>query len=225
VPSLELWSVDSAGCPPAQLAVLDGEEQERHVVAAGRGRPGYGAGRAALRILLGARLEIAPERVVFARHCASCERNGHGRPAVAGVGPRELDFSVATAGTVTVIALVRQGTVGVDVERVPADGTAFWPRPSFNARERQALERLAESERPEAIARSWVRKEAVAKFVGRGLALPLQSVEVAGDPQHWRLPDPLLRVADLELGPPFVAAVAHDGKAAVPVVQEWAWGR
>ena len=71
--------------------------------------------------------------------------------------------------------------------------------------------------------RSWVRKEAVAKCIGQGLAMALRTVEVSGAGSGWRLPDPSVSVADLELALPFVAAVACDRQAPPPVVHDWRW--
>jgi 4'-phosphopantetheinyl transferase len=224
MPVIEVFSVDGACCPPRLLEVLDGAERARHALALRHGRRGYGAGRVALRLLLGARLDLPPERVALVRHCAACGRGGHGKPALAGTARGELGFSVATAGSVTLIAVVRRGEVGVDLERVPAAGPLAWPRPWFSARERDELSRLGPRRRPEATARSWVRKEAVAKCVGQGLGMRLRRVEVTGAPPVWRLPDPSIEVVDLEVRFPLVAAVARDRPGAVPAVKDWHWG-
>ena len=224
-PSIEVFSVDGARCPPRLFEVLDRSERQRHERAARHGRPGYGAGRVALRLLLGAELDLAPERVSLVRSCAACGRAGHGKPAVAAAGSGELGFSLATSGAVTLIAIVRRGEVGVDLERVPPPWARAWPRPCFSDREREQLSRLGPRRRPEATARSWVRKEAVAKCIGQGLAMPLRTVEVSGAEPGWRLPDPSLAVADLELALPFVAAVACDRHAPAPVVHDWRWKR
>jgi 4'-phosphopantetheinyl transferase len=228
MPAIEVFRVDGAGCPPGLLEMLDGAERERDALAARHGRRGYGAGRVALRLLLGARMDLPPARVALLRHCASCGRDGHGKPALASAAPGanlDLGFSIATASGVTLIAVVRRGAVGVDLERVPPTGPLTWPRPCFSARERQELSRLGPRRLPEAAARSWVRKEAVAKCVGRGLAMPLRGVEVSGAPQDWRLPDPSIEVADVELTLPFVGAVARDQPGPVPVVKDWSWNR
>jgi len=220
---MEVWSVDSAGCPAGWLEVLDRSERERHAVSLRRGRPGYGAGRAALRHLIGAGLDIDPHRVAFARSCATCGREGHGRPVVAGVEPGRLEFSVATSCSMTLIAIVRHGRVGVDVEQLPPAAGPLWPRPCFSAREREQLEKLDEQKRPEATARSWVRKEAVSKCLGLGLAMAFANLEVTGGPMRWQLPDRRVQVCDLEVARPFVAAVARDGHVAAPRVREWRW--
>lgn len=222
---VEVFEVDGGACPPRLLELLDGAELERHPRAVRRGRPGYGAGRAALRLYLGAQLGLAPERVAFARRCESCGRAGHGKPAAVGAPPRELDFSVATTGDVTLIAVAHHGRVGVDVERVPLGERLFWPRPCFAPRERQQLGRLGPRRRPEAAVRSWVRKEAVAKWAGMGLGMPLAGVEVTGAPADWRLPHPSVQVVDLELARGLVAAIALDRRAGLSVVSEWRWSR
>jgi 4'-phosphopantetheinyl transferase len=222
-PSIEVFSVDGARCPPGLFEVLDRFERRRHERAARHGRSGYGAGRVALRLLLGAELDVAPERVSLVRRCAACGGAGHGKPALAAAGSGEIGFSIATSGGVTLIAVVRRGEVGVDLERVPPPGALAWPRPCFSDLEREQLSRLAPRRRPEATVRSWVRKEAVAKCIGQGLAMALRTVEVSGAGSGWRLPDPSVSVADLELALPFVAAVACDRQAPPPVVHDWRW--
>jgi 4'-phosphopantetheinyl transferase len=228
--SVDVFMVDGADFPSRHFELLDRAERERHSLAASRGRPGYAAGRVALRLLLGARLGVRPEQVELVRHCGSCGQGGHGKPALAnGERHDDLGFSVATASTVSLIAIALHGRVGVDVQPVPAGEPVFWPRPCFGDGERELLGRIASRQRTEATARAWVRKEAVAKCAGKGLGMPLREIEVSGPEVHWRLPDPSIAVGDLELGPPFVGALAYDGQWAqggrvtVPAVAKWRW--
>lgn len=221
---VRVWMVDGADCPRGEFELLDRAERERHSLASSRGRPGYGPGRVALRILLGARLGVPPDQVELVRHCGTCGQVGHGKPALRSGAPHgDLDFSVATAGTITLIAIALQGRVGVDLQPVPSGEPAFWPRPCFGSGEREHLARIASPRRAEATTRAWARKEAVAKCAGKGLEMPFRKIEVSGPPLGWRLPDPSITVDDLELAPSFVGAVAHDAQVTLRAVAKWRW--
>jgi 4'-phosphopantetheinyl transferase len=129
-------------------------------------------------------------------------RSGDGKPWVAG-GPH---FNLSHSGGLALIAVCEDGVVGVDLEaerrlRNP-DGLA---RRMCSPRE---LERVnASSDLNAALLGLWVRKEAVAKAEGGGLATALSGIDVL---------DPLVSaggarwfVHDLPApGPGYVAAVA-----------------
>jgi len=225
LPPVRVFRVAGASCPPRLLEVLSAAERQRHEVASLRGRTGYGAGRAALRLLLGAELGLPPHQVVLIRRCMSCGQLGHGKPAVNGDYYSRLGVSVSTSNDVTPLAIAEQGRVGVDLEEAPTGEPFSISRPCFSARERRILGSLRPQLLPEALVRSWVRKEAVAKCLGHGLAMPLSLAEVSGPAQGWQLPDPSVSVVDLELAGPLVAALAHDHERAVHPLQEWEWGR
>jgi phosphopantetheinyl transferase len=217
--------VDGTGCPPRLLELLTDGERQRHAIALRRGRPGYGPGRVALRMLIGTELDLPPETIVFTRSCDACGRVGHGKPRVVCAGARGMDVSVATAGHTSVIALSSRGRVGVDIEVVPTANALFWPRPCFSVRERQQLAQAGPAVRAEASTRSWVRKEALAKREGLGLTLRLRDVEVTGPRARWQLGGCGGELCDVDLQLPLVAAVAHESVGAVPCVRTWSWSR
>jgi 4'-phosphopantetheinyl transferase len=141
---------------------------------------------AVARALLGATLGMAPADVPIDRTCPECGQP-HGKPRVSG-GPQ---FSVSHADEVVVVALHAARAVGVDVEavaRCTPDLAAVFP---------------GHARTPEALARAWVRTEAVAKATGEGLAGP----------------PPPARVALVDLAAPagFAAALAVLGSGPVRV--------
>jgi len=117
-------------------------------------------GRAGLRLLLGAWLQLAPEAVPL-------EPGAHGKP-ICPIGPR---FNLSHSGDLILLALHATRPVGVDVERLRPD--LAWPalaRRLFSQTERLALERCPAAERPEAALATWCRLEARLKARGTGLA-------------------------------------------------------
>jgi phosphopantetheinyl transferase len=74
------------------------------------------------------------------------------------------------------------GRVGVDLERI------FFPEASlletaFSVEERARLSSVPDERRAAASTLAWCQKEAYAKWLGRGFALPLVSLEPALDPR------------------------------------------
>lgn len=117
------------------------------------------------------------------RHCGSTQ---HGQP--------EGNVSLSHAGGLT-LAVLADGPVGIDHEPLEAD--APWEVVAHPSDSGDAL-------------RLWVRKEAVLKATGLGLAVDPRSfwLDVAGRPSPIPGYDgPLLTVVDLEI-PGFLAALA-----------------
>jgi 4'-phosphopantetheinyl transferase len=162
----------------------------------------------ALRAVLAGYLRCAPADV-------RVEPAQFGKPALA--APRsDLQFNLSRSGDRCVIAVGRSAPVGIDLERV-------WPIADVERMSERFLapaEALAiGNERGDARVRAffncWTRKEAYAKAVGVGLALPFHRfcvsvaetpepaiLSLAGDdPGAWTL-------RSLEPWPGYVAAVA-----------------
>ncbi|WP_209561187.1 4'-phosphopantetheinyl transferase superfamily protein [Frigoribacterium sp. PvP032] len=166
----------------------------------------------ALRLLLGASLEVHPSAVEVVRE--ACPRCGgpHGRPALA--PGRPLRFSLSRSEGHALIALRRGLDVGVDLETAsPTPAATATTGPSAS----------------DGLAR-WVRTEALLKSTGEGLARDPDAVtlrplapgvwgehdvadETYGTDEDAGGPDvgPARTVADLALPGPFVAAVAGPG--------------
>ncbi len=130
--------------------------------------PGYPAARA--RLIAGALAAVGLDGLdtgTLVRRCRTCGGTDHGKPEVAAALAAGWHVSVAHTATRLAVA-VADAPCGVDVEDVAAVGRAP-----------VAAVLLAPDEAPrsqdrpdaEALARVWVRKEALLKATGHGLAV------------------------------------------------------
>ncbi len=172
-----------AGCAdPALAALLPAVERER----AGRFRRVEDRDRttvawALVRMLLGDLLGQAPAEVAIERHCVRCGSGDHGKPRLADT-TAGLHFSLAHSGPHIVVAVSRAGPVGIDVESLrPTMDYRPLCRNTLTADEAVAFG--AGGARPRDFLRTWVRKEAVTKAVGTGVATPFQTFAV-GAPEE-----------------------------------------
>jgi len=156
---------------------LSAEERAR---AARFGKPilarRYTIGRAALRFVLGARLDVAP-------HAVPIERDPRGRPRLPDAP--SLDFNVTHTGDAAMFGLVEAARVriGVDLERASRNvNDAGLARRVCTSREREALAALDEHARRLAFLRLWTCKEAMSKATGDALAAPFRHLDVAREP-------------------------------------------
>jgi len=156
---------------------LSAEERAR---AARFGKPilarRYTIGRAALRFVLAARLDVAPQAVPI-------ERDPRGRPRLPDAP--SLDFNVTHTGDAAMFGLVEAGGVriGVDLERASRNvNDAGLARRVCTSREREALATLDEHARRLAFLRLWTCKEAMSKATGDALAAPFRHLDVAREP-------------------------------------------
>lgn len=201
-------SVTPSGPDRGQLAWLPAEERaraarHRHEADARRSL----TGAVAARVLLADTARIDPATVRL-------ERDPHGRPVVE--HPDGWHVSVSHAGGLVVCAAATR-PVGVDLEAPPAPPFD----PALAARictpaEVDELERLRPEAQPDALVRAWVRKEAVAKALGRGLGQPFDlldvrrdAVAVPGEHGRWTVRD--LSPARATGAEP-IAAVAAPGR-------------
>ena len=211
---VDVWRVE-LDQPPGVVAELrarlgtDERTRAGRLVAA-RERARFVVAHAALRQVLSEYGGTPPAAIRF-------ERARHGKPYVAG-GPR---FNLSHSGGRALIAVSERRELGVDLERVCAKrdllglaGRYFAPG------ERAVLEALPHEERLRAFYRCWTRKETYMKATGAGLAMRLDSFEVAfapgappallasargrDEPSRWRF-------AELTAGPGFEAAIAVKG--------------
>jgi len=126
--------------------------------------------RAALRELLGEILGLPAREVPLAAR--------PGRPAlVPAAGRADLDMSCSASGDVGLVAVVRAGRIGVDVQRVhDGDPDTALAEGWLSVAERNRIVDLPAREQPEALARAWVQKEAVLKGQGIGLRADMTCV-------------------------------------------------
>ena len=161
-------------------------------------RARFVAAHGMLRAVLGRAAACTPAALEFAR-------NAFGKPYLVHDGkPHPLRFNLSHGGGLLLIAFGLGREVGVDVERPRAlapDGMDALMTAAFAPVEQSALRALPPRDRARAAYRLWVRREALAKAQGTGLARP------SSKPQHggWT-------VRDLPLGPGVFAALAAEGE-------------
>lgn len=134
--------------------------------------------RGALRTLLAQYTGVPPRDLSF-------EYEEKGRPYLAD-GSLATSFNVTHSGDLALVAVTREGVIGVDVERIdPAVELLAIGRRFFSPTEHAELAACDEADRPLAFFRCWTRKEAYLKARGTGLHTPLDQFDVTlleGDP-------------------------------------------
>lgn len=161
---LDVWG------PVAGL--LDPAERERASrFLFDRDRRRFVASHTALRVVLGHHLGVAPESLHFVA-------DAHGKPRLADDAGR-LRFNLSHSGERALIAVTVGPEVGVDIEEHrPIDFRAL-AKSAFSIAERDALERCAPENLPDAFYRCWTRKESFIKARGEGLSCPLHGFDVS----------------------------------------------
>ncbi len=143
-------------------------------------------------------------------HGARVERVRGEAPRVEGTGGA-LHLSVAHTGHLVVVAAA-PWPVGVDVELDDADADAVVA--ALSSREHEMISGLPGHRRREVLLRTWVRKEAVLKALGTGLARDPRTVEFEspdGSPAlsgRTAVADAATVVRDLVARPGTIAALA-----------------
>jgi 4'-phosphopantetheinyl transferase len=183
--------------------LLDRTEQERRSALhrpADRAR--FTVATAVLKLAAGARLGLAPDRVVIDRTCGDCGRP-HGRPRLPG---QDLAVSISHSGDRVLVAITAGAPVGVDVEQISQVDPGELAGHVLAAGE-------AAPTRPEFFC-YWTRKEAVVKATGDGLRMALTEVAVTPPGAPPRLlryggrADLVASLADLAAGDGYAAALA-----------------
>ncbi|HVD87034.1 MAG TPA: 4'-phosphopantetheinyl transferase superfamily protein [Solirubrobacterales bacterium] len=188
---VHLWLADleAPGWPPASMLPPDERERARRMRAP-RARDRWVAARWALRRVLGLYLDRDPADV----RLSLAE---HGKPELA--GERSLRFNLSHTGPRALVAVALDREVGVDIEAVdPERDVAGLARFAFSPEEAAALQAVPAPRRPAAFHRAWVRKEAIAKCHGVGLAAELPAGAV------W--------VTPVDAGADVAAALAASGE-------------
>lgn len=165
-------------------------------------------GRGFLRTLLGRYLDARPEEVCFSY-------GAYGKPLLDGAHRESrLRFNASHSGDWAIYGFVLEHEIGVDVEYVKPDfASEGIAERFFSTREVEALNGVAEEEKPAAFFRCWTRKEAYIKAIGSGLSHPLDTFDVTLAPGE---PAALLNVKgwslfDLDVAPGYAAALAVAG--------------
>ena len=147
---------------------------------------------------------VAVERIVLGHECDRCGSDDHGRPRLLPTASvrHPAHVSLARAGDLSVVALTAAGPVGIDVEATDAAGFTGFDDVALHADEsvRTAAERT----------RLWVRKEALLKAYGLGLAVDPRDVLIDDGTVTWDSPlrpPGTVRLLDVDV-PGHVSAVA-----------------
>ena len=133
--------------------------------------------RAALRVVLGQALGIPPEAVAF-------EFGEFGKPSLS---PPEdgLHFNLSHCRDLALIALCRDGAVGVDLEPAERATSLLGCEDAFCHPDEIAGLPADEVPRAAMLMEIWTKKEALLKALGTGFSLPAQSVSVAAPPTSY----------------------------------------
>jgi 4'-phosphopantetheinyl transferase len=177
------------------LVLSDAERKRAARLRSESDRRRYIVAHSTLRELLAARSGLPLESL-------SIEPGKAGKPMLAG---STLEFGLSRSGELAVYAFARGRAVGIDVEAVrpfaAADAVA---ERTFPRRELRAYAALARHDRPPGFFRGWTRTEALAKALGGGLSLPLESLDAALE-CGWV-------VRSFAPAPGFIGAVAYRGR-------------
>ncbi len=163
-----------------------------------------------LRRILAHYAEAPPASLVF-------ERGEFGKPMLTGPAPRDLWFNLSHSGDIALVAVTREGEVGVDVERHTG---RFAPmelaQRVFSRAECSALTALSSPVVADGFYAAWTRKEAYMKATGHGITRGFGHFDVTltpGEPARL-LADRLDHAAaarwqmrSLDAGPGYSAAV------------------
>lgn len=163
---------------------------------------------AIVRAALARHLDVRPDEV-------HVEHERSGRPVVAG---HRIAVSCSHTHDLVLVAVGAGQRIGIDVELLRDGPWRLLPTHALTRRELAELEACPVEHRSEALLRYWVRKEALLKAAGVGLAVDPRTVEVSsptesprvlalpptlGAPAGWSLTD-----VDLD---GYVASLATDG--------------
>jgi phosphopantetheinyl transferase len=189
--------------------LLSADEQERAARRLPDVRRRAVVSRGRLRQLLGCLLGIPPQTVPLAT-------NAHGKPVLGGNHADLLDFNVSHSGDEGLIAVTRQGAVGIDLEIRKRIQDAGWARlmagTIFSPEELGRWQALPEHLASAAILDAWVAKEAVFKAAGTGIGDRLRQCRLPLDLPRVALavPGRYCRCRLVSVGLPSAAASGHE---------------
>jgi 4'-phosphopantetheinyl transferase len=128
-------------------------------------------------------------------------------------------FNISHSGKLVVCALSLSGSIGVDTEvhREIAVGTyaSFFSVNEFRMIQEESAPNLVNK----TFFRFWCRKEALIKADGRGLGIPLHTIDVSAD--HIKVDNKFWELRDIELHPSYSACVVSENfNSESPVIQQ-----
>jgi 4'-phosphopantetheinyl transferase len=153
----------------------------------------FSVGQASARRILAQVLDRHPRSLAF-------ERGPYGQPRLVDAGG--VEFSTARSGDIGVLAVTYGRAVGVDVEQIePRHALGPIADRLFGDDEADELRSLSDERRVRRFYELWTQKEAYAKALGTGLAIPLRRLRA---PAGWA-------VSELDVGPGHVGALCVRG--------------
>lgn len=164
---------DEAGFT-ALARTLSPDERERAVrFSVSEPRRQFVFGRAVLRQLLGACLDVEPATLALGYQ-------PRGKPFLDQPSSRgDFRFNLSHSGRLVAIALARGREVGVDVESIHRlEDWSLLAERIFSSRELCELRALPKTQQRDAFFNGWTRKEAYLKATGEGLTDTLPAIEV-----------------------------------------------
>ncbi len=166
------------------------------------------AAAALRRAILSDLVAVAPEALRFTT-------NAHGRPAL--MWPASgLDFNCAHGGDLVGLAVALDQQVGLDIEPLAHAGRVAEVAASVFTE----AERASAAGDAKMLLEYWVRKEAVLKLLGTGLATPPLDIEVHLDAPRWSDGRPLPgQVQVRELAGHLLAVAGSQARTAVSYVE------
>lgn len=184
------WSLPSAvtDADRALLSAAEVERMNRYRATADRDR--FAAAWSLTRRRLARLIGTSPSALHFDRSCEHCGDPRHGRPRLRDGGPQ---FSISHSADRVLLAVHSDRPIGADVERIGrnVDRIRRYVLHPDEPPDTAGLELL----------RLWVRKEALIKASGHGLARAMTTINLAADPDGCE-------VADIPADAGYVAAVA-----------------
>src|SRR5436190_2195168 len=153
---------------PSEIAAADRFVFERHRVT-------YRFAHMALRSILSNYVDRSPDKLRFGQ-------NSYGKPFLIAADERndEVQFNMSHSGQIVVVAVTRGRHIGVDVEMMrPLKDYASIATLNFTQEERAWIESVPSEYQQNAFFKSWARKEAVIKALGKGLSMPLNTFDAS----------------------------------------------
>ena len=164
--------------------LLSDDEKERSLRRVPEVRRRAVVSRGRLRVLLGRLTGVPPEEV-------SLKTGRFGKPYLSDSHQDSIQFNVAHSMDEAVIALSRQCTIGVDVEKRKATHDQKWARlmaPTILSEvELKQRVRASDGVSPEEILDCWVAKEAVLKAIGTGIGDKLRTCQLPADLPRFKM--------------------------------------
>ncbi|NKB87755.1 MAG: 4'-phosphopantetheinyl transferase superfamily protein [Acidobacteria bacterium] len=160
------------GDVPGDANLADNERRRLSRMRSEAKRREFIVSRDAMRRALGQLLGRSASEVAI-------ELGEHGKPEVCGA---DFHFNLSHSGDRAVLALSREGPIGIDIEAMaPRRPFARLARRFFAASEIEWFEEYGEDDRREAFYRLWTLKEAYLKAVGTGLSMSSRAFDIRVD--------------------------------------------